>query len=260
MKTNFPYSRVAITGASGAIGAALARALAGEGATLYLCGRDEAKLAAVQAACEARGATVIVSVFDVSDRTAAQAWVRETTREKLDLMVVNAGVAHGSDSVGKLESAEGALKLIDINITGAFNVAMPALETMASARHGTLALMSSIAALRGLPQGPSYSASKAALHVWAQGVRSGARASGVQVSCLLPGFIESPMSARVPGIKPGLVSADVAAVRMLSGLMRGRDVVSFPWYLVWAIRSSHLLPNRVVDALLAGHAGNTPLR
>ncbi|HLO76421.1 MAG TPA: SDR family NAD(P)-dependent oxidoreductase, partial [Magnetospirillum sp.] len=88
------FQSVAISGASGGIGAALAEACAAPGVTLSLAGRDGERLAGVAERCRARGADVHTDSFDITDPTAAKAWIDAAdARRPLDLVIANAGVS-----------------------------------------------------------------------------------------------------------------------------------------------------------------------
>ena len=85
--------RILITGATGAIGGALAEAYAAPGVELYLHGRNEAKLTAVSARCSALGATVLTECFDLRDTAALRGWLGTVcAMQALDLVIVNAGM------------------------------------------------------------------------------------------------------------------------------------------------------------------------
>lgn len=85
--------RILITGATGAIGGALAEMYAAPGVELHLHGRNEGKLAAVEARCVALGATVLTERFDLRDTTALRGWLDALcAKQALDLVIVNAGM------------------------------------------------------------------------------------------------------------------------------------------------------------------------
>ena len=145
---------ILITGASSGIGAALARAYAGPGRSLFLGGRDGARLEAVAADCRARGATVEARVGDVCDRAAMAAWLAEAdATAPLDLVVANAGTSAGSGGLG--ESEEQARRIMAINVEGAMNTVLPIIPTMATRGRGQIALVASLAGFRGFPGAPA---------------------------------------------------------------------------------------------------------
>ena len=99
-----------------------------------------------------------------------------------------------------------------------------------------LAIMSSIAAIRGLPSAPAYAASKAAVKSYGEGLRPSLAAHGVRVSVICPGFIKTPMTDANAFPMPFLMDANKAARIILRGLARQAPLIAFPWPLVWGLR------------------------
>jgi len=116
---------IVITGASSGIGAALAKAYAGDGVHLALGGRNGARLAAVAAFCRAAGATVDEGILDVADRHAMQRWLGDCDRHHpVDLVIANAGISAGTG--GGSEPAEQVRAIFAINLHGVLNSVMAA--------------------------------------------------------------------------------------------------------------------------------------
>ena len=96
MNLSLPRS-ILITGASSGLGEALARSYAGSGITLFLSGRDQARLDQVAADCRSRGADVHAAVLDVTDADAMAQWVRASDAvAPLDMVIANAGISSGT--------------------------------------------------------------------------------------------------------------------------------------------------------------------
>jgi len=244
-------SSVLITGASGGIGAALARVYARPGVTLALTGRAADRLDAAAAAAAAAGAAVTTRAFDVRDRAALTAWIAECDAARpLDLVIANAGITGGHHGPGRDETLDEIHRLIEINFLAACDTIHAALPAMRRRGRGQVALMSSLAGLRGLPYSPGYSASKAALVAYAEALRASLRADGIGVAVILPGFIDTPMLARVHGPKPLTMAPDRAARLIRRGLERGRSRIAFPLPLYWLSRAAMLLPGPAVDMFL----------
>ncbi len=237
---------ILITGASSGIGAALARLCAQRSDTLLvLTGRDRARLDAVASECRALGAQVRSGLFDVREREAVGAWLREIdAATPLDLVIVNAAVNGGHPS-GALETEETAFETADINSGGALNVLLPTVTLMSRRGRGQIALVSSLAAYAPLPDAPAYSGAKAALLAHGLALRTKLRPLGVRVSVVTPGYVKTPMGGVIKGWRPLEMSADEAAARILRGLERDRDVVAFPWPLAALARGALLVPERV---------------
>ncbi|MCZ6511267.1 MAG: SDR family NAD(P)-dependent oxidoreductase, partial [Alphaproteobacteria bacterium] len=118
---------ILITGASSGIGAALAREYAGPGRSLFLGGRNEARLTAVADDCRTRGATTEVAAIDVTDGAAVAQWISQADdRVPLELVIANAGVSAGTGTAG--EPLDQAQRIMAINVDGVINTVHPALE------------------------------------------------------------------------------------------------------------------------------------
>jgi NADP-dependent 3-hydroxy acid dehydrogenase YdfG len=240
-------SAILITGASSGIGCALARAYSEPGTTLALGGRDGRRLEETAAQCRGRGAAVTMRVVDVTDAAAMAGWVAEVDATRpLDLVIANAGIGDGLDE--DPHRFADTRRIIEVNLTGALNTIEPALARMLPRRQGQIALMSSIAALRGMPGAQGYCASKAALKALAEGLRAPLAAEGVGVSLVMPGFVRTPMNEGRGFPTPLRLEPDRAARLIRRGLERERFLIVFPRALFWGSRLLNLWPG-LADAL-----------
>lgn len=223
---------VLITGASGAIGAALAKAYAAPGVSLLLHGRNRDRLADVAAACTARGAEVRVYDFDVREIDRLRAWAAQIAAETPpDLVIAGAGMNIDIGPVGAGERWEDVDALLDVNLRAVFALVDAVLPAMRARRRGQIALMSSLAGYFGLPVTPSYCASKAAIKAYGEALRGWLRHDGVCVNVVMPGYVESSMCRAMPGPKPFLWKPERAAGAIRRGLERDRARISFPFPL-----------------------------
>ncbi|MGC2855689.1 SDR family NAD(P)-dependent oxidoreductase [Novispirillum sp. DQ9] len=245
---------VLITGASSGIGAALAREYAAPGVRLALCGRDAVRLEEVAAACRATGAEVAACVLSVTDAEAVAAWVAEAdAAAPLDLVVANAGISAGTGDGS--ESAEQTRAIFAVNVDGVLNTVLPALAPMRARRRGQVAIVASVAGFRGLPSAPAYCASKAAVKAWGEGLRGWLAGDGVRVSVILPGFVESRITAANRFRMPFLMPAEKAARLIRRGLERDRGRIAFPWPTVFGAWLLSVLPDALADRLTRGLPG-----
>jgi len=236
-----------ITGASSGIGAALALHYAAPAVALALTGRDSERLAAVAAACAARGATVATATIDVTDRDALRSWIeRLDDRTPLDLVIANAGIGSG----GKREEETATRRVFATNLEGVLNTVFPVLPRMTARRAGQIALVSSLAAYRGLPTTPAYCASKAAVKSLGEAWRLALARDGIRVSVICPGFVTTPMTAKNKFKMPLLMSAERAAGIIARGLARGRGRIAFPWPIAVVSWLTVALPWWASDALV----------
>jgi short-subunit dehydrogenase len=242
--------RLLITGASSGIGEALARHYAAPGVSLALAGRDAARLAAVAEACRTRGAAVESATIDVTDRDGMRRWIEQRDdAAPLDLVIANAGISAGKGRAGEDEAA--ARRVFATNLDGVLNTVFPVIPRMQARRAGQIALMSSLAAFRGLPTAPSYSASKAALKSLGEAWRVKLRPDGIRVSVICPGFVTTRMTARNSFAMPFLMSAAQAAEIIARGLARDKARIAFPWPMAAASWLLGALPPGLSDALVA---------
>ncbi|MBX6322161.1 MAG: SDR family NAD(P)-dependent oxidoreductase [Rhodospirillaceae bacterium] len=241
---------ILITGASSGIGAALALHYAGPGVVLALSGRDGRRLDEVSAACRSRGAIVRPRLVDVTDRKATAVWVGESDEaDPLDLVIANAGVSAGT--ARESESEEQVRWIFAVNVDGVLNTVLPVIPRMQARRRGQLALMSSLASFRGFPGAPAYSASKAAVRVWGEGLRGDLAGHGIRVSVICPGFVVSRMTAANDFHMPMLMAAERAAAIIARGLAADRARISFPWPMAAGAWLLGALPPGWTDGLLA---------
>jgi len=246
-------SHVVITGASGGLGAALARAYAAPGVRLTISGRDETRLATVAAECTAAGAEVASAVCDVTDAAGMAAWLTSADQVRaIDIVYANAGI--GGKAV--LAPAEGesnvtAHSIFATNTLGVINTATPLLPGFVARRSGHLVVISSLASLVGMPHSPAYCGSKAAVRIYAEGLRRLVLPHGVRVTVVNPGFVDTPMSRSLPAPGPKIWTADRAALAIKSAVASGRREFTFPWSLRLAVAVARVLPDRLVDAVLA---------
>lgn len=240
---------ILITGASSGIGEALARAYAGPGIALALCGRDAMRLDAAAHACRSQGASVRSAAIDVRDPAPLAAWIDAVdAAAPLDLVIANAGISAGTAAAS--ESAEQTRAIFSVNLDGAINVVLPALVHLERRRRGQIALMSSLAAFRGYPGAPAYSASKAALRVWGEALRGALAGEGIGVTVICPGFVRTRMTAGNEFPMPFLMSAERAAAIIRRGLARDRARIAFPWPTYALAWLAGALPPAWLDPLM----------
>jgi len=231
---------ILITGATSAIGSALAREYAVSGVTLYLHGRNAERLQEVAAACQAQGAQVVTTRLDVRDFCALRAWL--AALGPLDLVIVNAGMNTHIGPRGEPEPWEEVEALLDVNLKAAMVIVQAVLPAMRAQGRGQIALVSSLAGYFGLPITPTYSATKAGLKAYGEALRGWLAPEGIRVNVVMPGYVKSPMCDAMPGPKPFLWSPERAARVIRRGLARDKARISFPFPLNWGAWWLAVLP------------------
>jgi short-subunit dehydrogenase len=244
---------ILITGASGGIGGALARAYARSGVFLALTGRNAERLEETAAACRQAGAEVRCTTLDITDAAALQGWIDAIDRDRpLDLVIANAGITGGLATGNHGESLADVQRIMAINFGGVCNTLHPVIPAMRRRRRGQLALMSSILAFRGLPYAPAYCASKSALKAYSEALRAWLRPEGIDVTAVLPGFVDTNLTDHVAGPKPFQMTAERAARIIRRRLRRGPARIAFPFLLHAGMRILAALPAGPVDRWLGG--------
>ena len=241
---------ILITGASSGLGDALARHYAAPGVWLFLHGRDDARLAAVAAACTKAGAAVETHIGEVTDAAAMAAWIAACDHaQPLDLVIANAGISGGT--AGGPEGADQVRRIFAVNVDGVLNTVLPASAAMTARGQGQIAVMSSIAGFLGLPNAPAYCASKAAVKTFGEGMRGPIAAAGVAVTVICPGYVKTPMTDANDFTMPFLMSVERAAGLIAAGLAANKARIAFPWPMVAAVRLLALLPPDMLAWLMA---------
>jgi short-subunit dehydrogenase len=244
-------STILITGATGAIGGALAEIYARPGITLILQGRNAGRLAELEGICQAKGAKVALGVKDVRELDSYLAWLDEVCGyQAIDLLFVNAGVNMNIGANGEGESWEETRELIEVNVLAALATVNRVLPSMRARKKGQIALMSSLAAYFGLPVTPSYCASKAAIKTYGEALRGWLAPEGIGVSVVMPGYVESQMCHNMPGPKPFLWPADRAARYIKTELTTNRPRISFPFPLNLGTWLLSVLPPALSERIL----------
>ena len=189
--------RALVTGASGALGTAIARRLARDGATvlLHASSRPEA-VEALAEAVRADGGTAECHVFDLrSDEATAAGCAAMLAAGPVQIVVNNAGVH--DDAVMPGMRPEQWHKVIDVSLNGFFRVTQPLLLPMMRTRWGRILNISSVASLTGNRGQVNYAAAKGALNSATKSLSLEVASRGVTVNAIAPGIIASPMADAV---------------------------------------------------------------
>ncbi len=211
-----------ITGASGGIGSAVARALAEQGARLALSGSNAEKL---QAFAGELGGDHVTMTCDLSDGAAVDALVPsavEALGGKLDILVNNAGITR--DNLAMRMKDEEWDAVIRVNLEAAFRLARASLKPMMKARFGRIISITSVVGVTGNPGQANYAASKAGLIGMSKALAAEVASRNVTVNCVAPGFIASAMTDALPDAQKDALNGRIPMGRMGEGADIGAAV------------------------------------
>lgn len=252
---SFANQVAVITGASTGIGHALARELASQGARVGLLARRQELLAQLADQIRQAGGTAAIAPADVGERGQLKAAIAELRQQlgPIDLLIANAGV--GVSTRLDQSNIDDVERMVRVNLLGVIYSIEAVLPEMLQRGKGHLAAVSSLAAYKGLPGESGYCCTKAAVNAYLEGLRIQLKPLGIHVTCICPGFVQTPMTATHQFEMPFLMSAEEAARRILVGLRRRVGVLNFPWPMTLLLKASRWAPDWVVRRYMSQHLG-----
>lgn len=199
-----------VTGASGGIGAAIARGLHGQGATVALSGT---RVAPLEALAGELGGRAHVLPCDLSDAEAVEALPKRAAEAMggVDVLVNNAGIT--KDQLFMRMSDADWSAVLEVNLTSVMRLSRGVLRGMMKARRGRIVNISSIVGVTGNPGQANYAASKAAVIGLSKSLAAEVASRGITVNCVAPGFITTAMTE---------VLSDEQKAKLLGGIPAGR--------------------------------------
>lgn len=200
-----------ITGATGGIGAAIARALHSQGAHVGISGRNTEKL---EALASELGERVTVLTADLSTAEAARDLVKraEELLGRIDILVNNAGLTR--DNLSMRMKDEEWQDVIDVNLSAPFRLAKAVQRGMMKRRAGRIINIASVVGVTGNPGQCNYVASKAGMIGWSKAMAQEVASRGITVNCIAPGFIATAMTDALTDEQKDKINATIPAGRM----------------------------------------------
>ncbi|WP_411901513.1 3-oxoacyl-[acyl-carrier-protein] reductase [Methylorubrum thiocyanatum] len=212
-----------VTGATGGLGGAIARALHAQGAHVALSGTRRAVLD--ELAAELGGERVAVVEANLADKEAVEALLpaAESALGGLDILVNNAGITR--DNLFMRMKDEEWEAVLDVNLTAAFRLSRAALRGMMKRRYGRIIGISSVVGATGNPGQGNYAAAKAGLVGMTKALAAEVATRGITVNCIAPGFITSAMTDALNEKQRETILTRVPAGRLGTGAEIGAAAV-----------------------------------
>ena len=200
-----------VTGTTGGIGAAIAKALHAQGATVGISGRNEEKLKALAAEL---GERVHILPADLSSGEAVDKLVAdaEAAMTQIDILVNNAGLTRDNLSMRMKEDEWN--EVIAVNMTATFRLAKAVQRGMMKRRWGRIINIASIVGVTGNPGQANYVASKAGMIGWSKAMAQEIASRNITVNCVAPGFIATAMTEVLTDDQKAKISATIPMARM----------------------------------------------
>ncbi len=200
-----------VTGATGGIGGAIAKALHAQGAVVGISGRNEAKLKELAAEL---GDRVHVFPADLGDVAQVEALVKAATEAmgSINILVNNAGLT--KDNLSLRMKAEEWEEVIRVNLTATFLLAQACQRGMMKARWGRIINISSVVGTTGNPGQCNYVASKAGLVGWTKAMAAEIASRNLTLNCIAPRFIATPMTDVLTDDQKAKINSSIPMARM----------------------------------------------
>ena len=212
-----------VTGASGGIGSAIAKALAAQGATLALSGSNEEKLKAFAAELGGDHRALVCNLSDAASVDALVPQAVEALGGKIDILVNNAGITR-DNLILRMKDDEWA-NVLSVNLEAAFRLARAAAKPMMKARFGRIISITSVVGVTGNPGQANYAASKAGVIGMSKSLGQELASRGITVNCVAPGFIRSAMTDALNDAQKGAILQKIPAGDLGDGEDIGAAVV-----------------------------------
>ncbi len=200
-----------VTGATGGLGGAIARALHAQGASVAISGTRAEALAALAGEL---GERVHALPCDLGDKAAVEALVpaAEAAMGQVDILVNNAGIT--KDGLMMRMKDEDWERVLSVNLTSAFRLSRAALRGMTKRRFGRIVSITSVVGVTGNPGQANYAASKAGMIGMSKSLAAEIATRGITVNCVAPGFIQSPMTDALTEKQKEAIMATIPAGRL----------------------------------------------
>ncbi len=232
---------ILIIGATSAIAESVARKYAAQGDKLYLIARNEPRLTTIAADLRIRGAAdVVVATMDVNDFSTHNSVVEKAyvALSTIDVVLIAYGSLPEQKALEK--SAQDTVESCNTNALSVISFLTILANRFEEQKHGTIAVITSVAGDRGRQSNYIYGASKAMVSVFLQGLRNRLYHSQVNVLDIKPGFVDTPMTAHIKKGGPLWAQPEAVAKDIVKAIEKKKDILYTPFfwrYIMLIIRS-----------------------
>jgi len=243
-----------ITGASSGIGASLSIALAKKGHRVVLFSRNKDRLEEIKAKIEKIGGEALAISGDVTDPASIENAFKKIEREWTvpDIVIANAGVAYWVKTTDM--DLENTHQTVEVNLIGVINTVQLALPRMINNGGGHIIGISSAASYRGIPNLAVYSATKAGIVKYLEGVRVENNSKGIAVTTICPGFIKTPMVTDKCIPKgtplPFIMNVEKSTKKIMFAIKHKRSLYTYPLSMTILGKIGLILPNLIYDKII----------
>lgn len=241
---------VAIFGATSAIAEQVARRLAAKGARFFLAARDPARLERIAADLAIRGASAVhAHAADLDDPAALEPMLAAMAGSIGVPEIVLLAFGTLGDQAAIARDVEAVRRSLLTNFVSPACLLTALAARMEPAGRGVIAVLTSVAGLRGRASNYVYGAAKGGLSTFLEGLRHRLAGTGVQVLDIRPGPVDTPMTAQLGLAGPLLASPERVAADIERAIERRRSVLYTPWFWRWIMLVIRLLPEPLFHRL-----------
>lgn len=245
---DFQNKVVLITGATGGIGAAIARRLIVEHCKLALVARREDQLKMLTQEIQKQHGECIYTICDVSKKQDIQDAVTDITQQygRIDIAILTAGILVPNP----IETFDSTIikDTLEINFLGAVYFIEQLLPLMKKQKSGTITALSTLPDKRGVPGWGAYGASKAAVSWLMESLRAEAKQKyNINIITVKPGSVQTPMIKDFP--RHGAITPEKAADSIINGIKKEKKIIQFPFFQVLMTRLTDQFPVFAYDSI-----------
>lgn len=236
--------KVFITGGTTGIGLALAKKFLSEGAVVAVTGRSQEKFNAI------RDKRIIFYQSDVAQQDQMRVCIEHFIKQQgdLDIIIANAGIGYSEKNA--IPNFKESKRIFDVNVYGVMNTIEPALEHFHQKGSGHIVCISSIAGFNGLPGTSAYAASKSAVSKLFESYAIDFKRINIDVTCIHPGFVDTPLTQRNKHPMPFIVSAARAGDKFYDAILKKKSYYAYPRFFSSLVRLLSFLPRPLYISLM----------